>query len=109
DGAAAFPLSPLSPSLLAVLVLSVLVSLPADALCLRSASAAFLVSASISFFIWASRFSSQPFGSQSPGQPHFALFEHEQVLFDSFRVQAHLFGAARAAPPPSTKIRCRHQ
>ena len=82
-------------------MLAVFVS-PLAALCFLSASAAFLVSASTSFFICAERFSSHPFGSHSPGQPHFAPFEHEQVLFDSFSVQPHLFFAATADPAPSS-------
>src|ERR1700690_3222580 len=44
-----------------------------------SAASAFLVSASISFWISLSRCSSQPLGSQSPGQPHLAFLAQKQV------------------------------
>src|SRR4051812_27277765 len=44
-----------------------------------SASAAFRVSAATSFSICLARFSSQPFGSHSPGQPHLPLRTHEHT------------------------------
>ena len=74
-----------TPSVSAFFSLSLSVSAAAafsgseDAFEVRSRSAAFFVSASISFWICFSRAASQPFGSQSPSQPHLAFLSQKQV------------------------------